>query len=158
MVSLIIPSLIVIASGAIGGFINALMSDSSGIFLGNRDENTKIYKLGFTSNILLGVTAAFLTWSLYGSANSFVVWSSENISSGTNVDMSLSAVGGAILAGIGGAKVITNEIDKKFLRDAAVKTAAIVEPDDAIQIATAAPSKASELANKMLDAKRKRNT
>jgi hypothetical protein len=146
MNNLVIPSIIVIGSGAFGGLINSLLSDRDGIWLGAKDPATGIYKLGILGNIFLGIAAAFLTWALYGSANAIIVWSSAGVAQ-TDVSLSLSAIAGAIMAGIGGAKVITSEVDKKFLKDTAATLAVKAHKNDlAAQMITIAPSQASQMA------------
>ena len=63
-----IPLGIILLCGAVGGIINAIISDNG--FVKPREEtidNVCIVRPGIAGNILLGTTAAFISWGLYGS-------------------------------------------------------------------------------------------
>ena len=59
--------LIVAACGAVGGVVNALMSDN-GFILPMREKaaGANILRPGFVGNIILGAVAAVIFWGLYG--------------------------------------------------------------------------------------------
>jgi hypothetical protein len=66
------------------------------------------------------------------------------------ITVSISSIAGAVLVGIGGARWLTNEVDKKLLRTAAATAAASKASfDDSQRIATATPAQAFNIAKKM---------
>jgi hypothetical protein len=139
-------------SGAVGGIINALVSDNG--FIKPREEtleNETIVRPGFAGNILLGAVAAFISWGLYGAFSNAVVFGASD--SGTEeISVTISAIAGAILVGIGGARWLTNEVDKKLLRKAAVTAAASRSSFiDAQMMEDATPAGAFNIAKKMYE-------
>jgi hypothetical protein len=109
---------LIAAAGGLGGIVNALISDN-GFILPERRHG--IWCLGFLSNILVGAFAAFASWSFYGSGAGIDL---ADITERTVVSLRFSALSGAFLVGVGGAKWITNEVDKKLLKES-VKVAGI---------------------------------
>jgi hypothetical protein len=113
--------------GAIGGVINALLSDN-GFFLPKRlkvDEQ-EIIRPGFLGNTLIGAASSFISWSLYGPLASVVIAGAPSgtaTNSGALVGVTLSSLGGAVLIGIAGSRWLTNEIDKTILKSATVVAA-----------------------------------
>ena len=66
---------------------------------------------------------------------------------GVTPNLTVTALVGAALAGAGGARVITNEIDKRFLQKAATHMAGKQPSSDLVaRVATASPVEASQLA------------
>ena len=136
----------VIVAGFIGGGINAMITDN-GFFLPDMaavgDET--IIRPGFVGNILAGIVAAVVSWGLYGSFASTCIIGC----SGTQAPVSLTftAFVGAILVGMGGARWLSNEADKKML----TKAAALSQLSDknvsaATNMATATPAQALRIA------------
>jgi hypothetical protein len=140
--------LIIAGAGAVGGLFNALLSDN-GFALPTRDERTGVLRIGFLGNVMIGALAGAVTWGLYGPAKDVVLYGP----SGTGAlvyNISLSSLIGAVLAGVGGARVITSEVDKRFLQKAAGDAAASnADPEKAVAIATASPTAAFDLATKL---------
>jgi len=60
---------------------------------------------GFIGNMLVGGAAAFLMWGLYGGAVA---------ASGPAV---FQVAAGALLAGVGGGRILTNEVEKLLYRE-----------------------------------------
>jgi hypothetical protein len=146
---MLIPIGIIMFSGAMGGFVNALVSDNG--FIKPSEEvagDVTIVRPGFAGNILLGGMAAFVSWGLYGAFSNAVVYGAAN---GTNeISVSISAIAGAVLVGMGGARWLTNEVDKKLLRNAAVNAAASRGSiDESRKIAVSTPAQAFKIAKKM---------
>ena len=113
--------------GAIGGMVNALLSDN-GFFMPKRlkiDEQV-IFRPGFLGNALIGAVSSFISWALYGPLAGVVI-AGTNIGTATNsgaqAGVTLSSLGGAVLTGIAGSRWLTNEIDKTILKGAAVEAA-----------------------------------
>jgi hypothetical protein len=139
---------IIFAFGAVGGVVNALLTDN-GFILPKQEQqdSTKIIRPGFLVNIFIGGIAALVSWGLYGPfAAVFIIGGTidPNVAS---TGLSLSSVIGGLLVGVGGARWLTNEVDKKLLRAAASK-AASGQPNDqkAIRISAAAPAEALRIA------------
>jgi hypothetical protein len=108
-------------AGALGGFINALLSDTQGFALPNLKSG--ILRPGFVGNVILGAFAAVVTWGLYGPLKDAVLVGTQPTGtvSGT---LTVTALVGAAVAGAGGAKVVTSQVDKQLLRAAATGAAA----------------------------------
>ena len=139
---------IIFVFGAIGGVVNALLSDN-GFILPRKEEqnNTRIIRPGFLVNIFIGGIAALVSWGLYGPfAEVFIIGGTIDPQAGST-GLSLSSVIGALLVGVGGARWLTNEVDKKLLR-AAASRAASGHPNDqkAIRISAASPAEALNIA------------
>ncbi|MEJ2286474.1 MAG: hypothetical protein P8X85_23095 [Desulfobacterales bacterium] len=139
---------IIFAFGAVGGVVNALLTDN-GFILPKKEQqdNTKIIRPGFLVNIFIGGIAALVSWGLYGPFAAVFIIGGTNDPAVGSTGLSLSSVVGGLLVGIGGARWLTNEVDKKLLRAAASK-AASGQPDDqkAIRISAAAPAEALRIA------------
>jgi hypothetical protein len=131
-------TIVVVIAGALGGIINALMSDSGFILPGRYDEGGHmIWKPGALGNMLLGAAAAFISWGLYGPFTEYILIPLSDQK--TTVTLTLSALVGAFLVGIGGARVITSEVEKNVLSTTAVQAATMgANPGVAGEIATAA--------------------
>jgi hypothetical protein len=79
---------------------------------------------GAISNILIGAFAAFASWSFYGSGAAIdLAAQSER----AVLSLRFSALAGAFLVGVAGAKWITNEVDKQLLKES-IKVAASGKP------------------------------
>jgi hypothetical protein len=106
-----ICAVLIVVAGGLGGVVNALISDNGFILPRTRRG---IWCFGFISNILVGAFAAFSSWSFYGSgAGVDLAQSTER----TQISLRFSALAGAFLVGVAGAKWITNEVDKKLLKE-----------------------------------------
>lgn len=140
---------IIAGFGALGGIINALISDN-GFILWKMDRvnGTRIWRPGFIGNVAIGAAAAFVSWGLYGRwAGSPAVGTPAGSTSQPSWYETLSALTGAFLVGVAGARVLTAEIDKKFLQLAAAQaTAAASAPDQVATMATAAPAEVARAA------------
>ncbi len=149
--SMLVPIGIIVFSGAVGGVINALVSDNGFIKpMQESVENEIIIRPGFAGNILLGSAAAFISWGLYGAFSSAVVFGAVSGPGTGEVSVTISSIAGAILVGIGGARWLTNEVDKRLLRTAAtVAAASKASFDDSQKIAIATPAEAFNIAKKM---------
>jgi hypothetical protein len=113
---MILALVYVFVAGALGGVINALMTDN-GFVLPKKEKSEKvtIIRPGFPGNILIGGVAALVSWGLYGPVAAINVFEIK-AHSGDAILLTLSALAGAVLVGVGGARWLTNEVDKKLLR------------------------------------------
>jgi len=112
----ICASLIAFA-GAVGGIVNALLSDNG--FMLPRKEG-RVWCPGVVSNILVGAFAAFASWAFYGSGASIEL---AQVTQRTEISLRFSALAGAFLVGVAGARWITNEVDKSLLKESVKVTA-----------------------------------
>ena len=119
-------------AGASGGFVNALISDNG--FALPRKINGVLCP-GALSTIVAGAFAAFASWAFYGSGAGIDV-ADANVKTG----LQFSAIAGAFMIGVVGAKWITNEADKRLLKEsvriAATKT---VTPEQSEKLAQGSP-------------------
>jgi hypothetical protein len=123
--------------------VNALLS-SNGFVLPKISSG--ILQLGIIGNLLLGAFAAVISWGLYGPLKDAVLLGTQP-SSRLPANLTVTAVVGAALAGTGGARVVSNEIDKKFFKSTAT-VAAQKAPSQALAatVATTSPADALEKA------------
>jgi hypothetical protein len=138
---------VVWVAGGIGGAINALMSDN-GFVLPKAADTTdgRILRPGFLGNVLIGGVAAVISWGLYGPFAAYPLIGGSLPPGSASVMLSLSAFVGAVLVGVGGARWLTNEVDKTLLRAAASQAAAgAADSDKAAKILTASPAQALSL-------------
>ena len=105
--------------GAFGGVVNAALSDT-GLALPHRDKESGVWCPGAMLNIVVGAFAAFASWSLYGSGAGINL-GAESLR--TVIGFNFSVLAGAFLIGVGGAKWISSEVDKRLLKES-VKVAA----------------------------------
>jgi hypothetical protein len=139
-------------AGAVGGIINALMTEN-GFVLPKAESNgsgAKIYRPGFLGNIVIGAISAAISWGLYGPLSAYTLIGSDTAQKSNEAlitsGLTLAALVGATLVGIGGAKWLTNEIDKKLLRAAASNAATnSASTDKANKIALASPFEAFQM-------------
>jgi hypothetical protein len=145
-VSIWILLLVICLAGAIGGVINALLTDNG--FLIPRTEESdqvKIVRPGFLGNILISAVSAAISWGLYGPFNITIVLGPAPVSSTPQAqpNLTLSALVGAVLVGVAGARWLTNEVDKKLLRSAASDAASgPSEPGATKKLLMATPAQA----------------
>jgi hypothetical protein len=146
---------VIAAAGALGGIVNAILNSGSGynIQLPRRGTND-VLQLGIFGNVLLGIVAALISWGLYGPVKDAVMLGS--VPSGQlPVNLTMTAAVGAIVTGIGGARVISNELDKKVLRNAGTGAAQVpADANLAVAMATLSPVKVLAAANDALAAKK----
>ena len=116
---------IICAAGAVGGLINALLTDK-GFSLPQRVKvgAAQLYTPGIFGNILISAVAAGTSWSLYGPLARYI--SVGPIPDGVKqptLNLSMYELGGALLVGIAGAKWLTSESEKSLLKASVVKAA-----------------------------------
>ncbi len=106
--------LVVFLAGSLGGLLNALLSDK-GLLVPSYDRNANVVVPGFLGNVLIGGFAAAISWGLYGPfAAEFMLGGQGPLNS--ILGLSLSGIVGGVIAGIGGARIITSEVEKTMLR------------------------------------------
>ena len=117
--------LLVFAAGGVGGVVNALLSDNGFVVpRGEQAAQTSVTRPGLLVNLVLGGVAAVVSWGLYGPlAGEFLAGGAPPAAGQTPPGLTLAGFVGAVLVGMGGARWLTNEVDKKLLRAAAVQAA-----------------------------------
>ena len=142
-------------AGAVGGVVNALITDK-GFFLPSKEhvDSITIYRPGWIGNVVIGAIAAAVSWGLYGPlAAYYIAGTPEALKTNTapdKVGLALASLVGAVLIGVGGARWLTNEVDKSLLKAAASKAAgAQGTPSASQQIALASPIQAFNIAKSM---------
>ncbi len=144
----------VFLAGALGGLVNALLSDN-GFILPKKVTGTGIYQPGGVSNVLLGGVAAVLSWGLYGPLASYLIGgTTEALATGApppdRLGITLTGLAGAVVVGIGGARWLTNEVDKRLQRSTNVELAqAKPQAEAAGKLATATPAEAMGIARNL---------
>ena len=133
--------LIVFVAGAIGGLVNAILTDN-GFVMPKRvsgDRGQQFFQPGFFGNVIIGGIAACVSWGLYGPFANVIIAGPQSPET-QNPGLTVSALVGAILIGIGGAKWLTDEVDKNLLRSAATEAAASNKSEElARELSTASP-------------------
>lgn len=148
--------LCIFLAGAVGGAVNALMTDN-GFLLPQKaslDDSTSVLRPGFIGNMFIGAVAAVVSWGLYGPLSAVaIVGTQQAPAAGTTLDqigLSLASLTGAVLIGVGGARWLPSEVDKSLLRATAAQAAgAQPSPAASQQIAMASPAQALNVAKSM---------
>ncbi len=100
-------ALVVSLCGAVGGFVNALLEGD--LRLPHRDDDT--YSPGWIGNVLVGAVAALVLWGAYHPSSRFAVVG-ERISDTKGI-LTIAEMAGSIVAGIGGARLLSSKVKKK---------------------------------------------
>ena len=113
-----ICALLISLAGGAGGFVSALMSNN-GFAMPRRIEG--IWCPGAFSTVLIGAFAAWASWAFYGSGVGI-----DLADTAARPHLQMPALAGAFVVGVVGGKWITNEADKRLLKES-VKVAASKE-------------------------------
>jgi hypothetical protein len=118
-------------AGAVGGLVNAILSDNGFV---TPKWRRGIWCPGFFANILVGAIGAFISWALYGSGAGVDIGQAGERAL---ISLRFSALAGAFVVGIAGAKWLTSEVDKKLWKEnvkvAGVKKLTAEECDELVQ-------------------------
>jgi hypothetical protein len=115
---------LITTAGALGGVINALLTDN-GFVLPTRISG--VLCPGFLTNVLVGAFSAFASWAFYGSGASIDL---AQTTERTQISLRFSALAGALLVGVAGARWITSEVDKQLLKETVKVAAGKQIPDE----------------------------
>jgi hypothetical protein len=102
---------VICLAGGTGGLINSIMVED-GFHLPNMADG--ILRPGFLGNILTGAAAAGASWGLYGPFSAASVLGPQPTGAPAVFNMSLAALIGAFFVGMGGARWLTTEVDKRL--------------------------------------------
>jgi hypothetical protein len=109
---LLILAVIILVSGLIGGYANALFSRQGRSLAGEQSE-TGQQRLGAWQTTLAGGLAAFLSWGIYGPLAQLNLADLKSYAEFYGI--TLATIGGAFFVGFGGARWLTAESDKIML-------------------------------------------
>lgn len=116
-------------AGALGGVVNALISNNGFILPYVEQVNgIRITRPGFVGNVFISAVAAVISWGLYGP------FAQANLLEGQALSLTPSTFAGAILVGTAGAKWLTNEVDKRLLKVAAIEAAKAHSSPEAAEV------------------------
>lgn len=148
--------LLVLVAGAVGGAANALMTDNGFIFPKTEEtaSGAQVVRPGFIGNLFTGAIAAVISWGLYGPLSAYLIAGTADALKGNDapekIGLSLASLVGALLVGVGGARWLSNEVDKNLLRAAAVDAAGKgASSDESKKIALSTPAQALNIAKTM---------
>lgn len=102
---------LVTSAGAVGGIVNSLISGNGFAF---PRWQSGVWCPGIFANVFIGAVAALASWALYGSGASIDL---GDMNARNRISLELSAVVGALLVGMSGSRWLTNEVDKKLLKE-----------------------------------------
>ena len=102
-------AILVCACGGIGGFVNALLAGD--LHLPHREGN--IYNPGWIGNVIVGAVAALVFWGLYGPMAKVAVIG--QVAPDVHVAFTVAELAGSVVTGIGGGRILSNEVEKKAL-------------------------------------------
>jgi hypothetical protein len=127
-------------AGMIGGVVNALISDNGFVLPRKEDVSGRlIVRPGVLGNVIVGGVAASISWGLYGPLAAVDL---IGTTSPAGPALTLSALVGAMLVGVGGARWLTNEVDKTLLHEAATEAVrATRHPEAARRIRWMSPAR-----------------
>jgi hypothetical protein len=105
-------SALILAAGAVGGLVNTLMMEGK---LRLPGYEAGVFCPGFIGNVVVGAFAALISWALYG-AGAGIELARQSADAREALSMTVGALAGAALVGVGGARWLSSEIDAKLLR------------------------------------------
>jgi hypothetical protein len=142
MRDLVVDLCVIAFCGALGGFMNAFIGDSS-LHLPRMEEG--VWRPGYIGVVFVGVVAAIAAW-LTTQPGSFSV----SLGPSPGVTLRLSELSTAIVVGFGGARWFKAELDTTiYRRAAAVAANKSANRESAAAIATGSPMEALRIANRM---------
>ena len=100
-------------AGAFGGLINALLF-TDGLILSRFEQlpdERWVWKPGFVGNVAIGAVTAFVLAGLYTPLGTVSLGGTHPANDAT---LTISGLAGALLSGIGGARLLTAEIHRRY--------------------------------------------
>lgn len=109
-------ALLVAAAGFLGGLINAILSDGGFVAPQTQTlpDGRRIWRPGWLGTAVVGSAAALVLWGLYGPLATMMIIG-EAAPGTARPALSVFGLIGAFLSGMGGGRVLTNEVDKHLL-------------------------------------------
>jgi hypothetical protein len=141
---------LVAVAGAVGGFTNAISTDNSFALPQPVKDGDVIvaWRIGIIGNMITAAVASVVSWGLYGPSSALLVVGTPPAgSTPTPVSLTVATLATALLIGYGGARWLTNEVDKRILKAAASAAASgAADEGKATKIANASPAEAFRIA------------
>jgi hypothetical protein len=107
---------LIAVAGAVGGVINALL-EAEGLPLWRVEpmpNGSRILRPGFLGNVLIGAVTSVVLAALYGPlGNLNLMEPASQAASEASARLNIASLGGAIVSGIGGARLLTGEVRKR---------------------------------------------
>ncbi|HXR34579.1 MAG TPA: hypothetical protein VN754_01445, partial [Candidatus Binataceae bacterium] len=100
------------AFGMVGGFINAFLTDQ-GLTMPSLDRlpnGQKLLRPGFAGNVIVGGVAAIILAGLYSPLGAVEI----GTRSVPNLHLTIGSLAAALLSGIGGARLLTQEVENRY--------------------------------------------
>jgi hypothetical protein len=121
-------------AGAIGGLVNTLMTQGK---LRLPEYRAGVFCPGFIGNVVVGAFAALISWALYG-AGAGIELARQSAGAREALSLTVGALAGAALVGVGGARWLSSEVDAKLLRASVnVTTEKVMTPEQRRAIVSA---------------------
>lgn len=99
-------------AGIVGGLLNAFMTEEG--FVVPRLETLgarRIWRPGFLGNMFVGLITAVVMAGLYSPLGSAPL---DGVTDRTSYILTIGGIVGALLSGLGGARLLTNEVERRF--------------------------------------------
>jgi hypothetical protein len=118
----------ILVIGGVGGIVNGLITDNGFVMPKTVPAGeVTIWRPGIIGNVIVSAVAALVSYALYNSDAIGIRIGGPPPPPGTPptvYSLTLPAIAGLLLVGIGGARVLTNEVDKRLLKATAQELAA----------------------------------
>jgi hypothetical protein len=124
------------SAGAIGGLVNTLMTQGK---LRLPEYRAGVFCPGFIGNVVVGAFAALISWALYGAGAGIEV-ARQSADAREALSLTVGALAGAALVGVGGARWLSSEVDAKLLRASVNVTAERVMTPEQRRTIVSAPA------------------
>jgi uncharacterized membrane protein YeaQ/YmgE (transglycosylase-associated protein family) len=102
----------IVLAGLVGGLLNGYFA-SEGLVLPRRErlsDGQTILRPGFIGNVIVGAVTAVVLTSLYSPIGALKI----GTASAQTYDLTVGAVVGAFLNGLGGARLLTQEVNRRY--------------------------------------------
>jgi hypothetical protein len=111
-ITLLNAIIILVLAGAVGGLVNAFLSTEGFIVsrMQTLDDGSRVWRPGFLGNVFVGSVTAFVLGGLYGPGPLAQII----IGNGGLIPINVGIVAGAVVSGVGGTRLLTQEVDKKL--------------------------------------------
>jgi hypothetical protein len=123
-------------AGALGGLVNTLMTQGK---LRLPEYHAGVFCPGFIGTVIVGAFAALISWALYGAGAGIEV-ARQSADAREALSLTVGALAGAALVGVGGARWLNSEVDAKLLRASFNVAAETVMPPERRRAIASAPA------------------
>jgi hypothetical protein len=124
----------VIIAGATGGLVNAFLSNNGFVVPTKIIAGTStIWRPGVLGNVFVGSVASTAAWAMYGPVANTTIRSFSQAE-----DFRPFVIGLSLIIGIGGARWLSNEVDKRLLRTVGQRLARDVDDPEIARVAATA--------------------